>query len=154
MQQPAADTSKIASSASKLSIAVMCSRVLGLIREQAFAIMFGAGFAFDSFVVAFRIPNLLRDLFGEGALSAAFITVFTDYDSNKGEKATWQLANTVLTFFLLFLSLLTLIGIYFAGPIVNLLAPDFQLVSGKTELTVLLTQIMFPFLVFVSLAAV
>ena len=75
MEKPAKDTGRIARSAGTVSIAVMCSRVLGLIREQAFAILFGAGFAYDAFVVAFRIPNLLRDLFGEGALSAAFVAL-------------------------------------------------------------------------------
>lgn len=152
--RPSAFTGKIARSAGAVSGAVMCSRILGLIREQIFAGMFGAGYAYDAFVVAFRIPNLLRDLFGEGALSAAFVTVFTDYETNRGREATWQLANTVLTFFTLLLSLVTLAGIYLAGPIVNLLAPDFQLIAGKTELTVHLTRIMFPFLIFVALAAV
>ncbi|MDW7774404.1 MAG: murein biosynthesis integral membrane protein MurJ [Desulfobulbaceae bacterium] len=152
--KPSAFTGRIARSAGAVSGAVMCSRVLGLIREQIFAGMFGAGYAYDAFVVAFRIPNLLRDLFAEGALSAAFITVFSDYDTNKGKKATWILANNVLTFFTLLLSLLTLAGIYLADPIVNLLAPDFQLIAGKSELTVHLTRIMFPFLLFVSLSAV
>lgn len=152
--KPSAFTGKIARSAGAVSGAVMCSRILGLVREQIFAGMFGAGYAYDAFVVAFRIPNLLRDLFGEGALSAAFVTVFTDYQTNRGSEATWRLANNVLTFFTLLLSLLTLAGIYFADPIVNLLAPDFQLVAGKSELTVYLTRIMFPFLLFVALAAV
>lgn len=76
MKQASADTGKIARSAGTVGFAVMCSRVLGLIREQVFAFFFGAGYAYDSFVVAFRIPNLLRDLFGEGALSAAFVAVF------------------------------------------------------------------------------
>lgn len=151
---PSTFTGRIARSAGAVSSAVMASRILGLIREQIFAGMFGAGYAYDAFVVAFRIPNLLRDLFGEGALSAAFITVFSDYDTNRGKEATWRLANTVLIFFTLLLSLLTLAGIYLAGPLVNLLAPDFQLVQGKTELTVLLTRIMFPFLIFIALAAV
>ncbi|MCF6187318.1 MAG: murein biosynthesis integral membrane protein MurJ, partial [Desulfobulbaceae bacterium] len=132
----------------------MCSRVLGLVREQIFAGMFGAGYAYDAFVVAFRIPNLLRDLFGEGALSAAFVTVFSDYETNRGAEETWRLASTVITFFAILLSLLTLVGIYFAQPIVSLLAPDFSMVAGKTELTTLLTRIMFPFLIFVALAAV
>ncbi|MHB8809622.1 MAG: murein biosynthesis integral membrane protein MurJ [Desulfobulbaceae bacterium] len=154
VNQPSAFTGKIARSAGTVSGAVMCSRVLGLVREQVFAGMFGAGYAYDAFVVAFRIPNLLRDLFGEGALSAAFVTVFSDYDANRGARATWQLAGTVLTFFAVFLSLLTLAGMYLAGPLVTLLAPDFQLVAGKTALTVQLTRIMLPFLVFISLAAV
>ena len=97
-QSPARATGKIARSAGAVSIAVMCSRVLGLIREQVFAGLFGAGYAIDAFVVAFRIPNLLRDLFAEGALSAAFVTVFTDYSTNRGPEATWRLAGNFLVF--------------------------------------------------------
>ena len=155
MQQPAEDTSRIASSASKVSIAVMCSRVLGLIREQAFAILFGAGFAFDSFVVAFRIPNLLRDLFGEGALSAAFVTVFSDYDETRGREATWKLAGNVIVFIAILLSFITLLGILFADKIVLVLVDaDFEKIPDKVALTHLLTMIMFPFLIFISLSSV
>lgn len=144
----------IAKSAAVVSIAIMCSRLLGLVREQVFAGLFGAGFSYDSFVVAFRIPNLLRDLFGEGALSAAFVTVFSAYDSNRSKEETWQLASNVFTFIAILLSLLTLVGIYLAGPIVSLLAPDFSLIPGKAELTEKLTVIMLPFLLFISLSAV
>ena len=143
-------TSRIARAAGSVSIAVLLSRVLGLVREQIFAGLFGAGFAYDAFVVAFRVPNLLRDLFGEGALSAAFVTVFTDYSINKGEKETWRLASNVLVFFAILISLLTLVAISFADPIVNLLAADFRGIPGKQELTVYLTRIMLPFLFFVS----
>ena len=152
--QPAGTTAGIARSAGAVSIAVMCSRVLGLVREQVFAGMFGAGYAYDAFVVAFRIPNLLRDLFAEGALSAAFVTVFTDYHTNKEEQETWRLASNVMVFFAMLISALTLLALFFAEPIVTLLAPDFRLIAGKTELTVQLTRIMLPFLLFVSLAAV
>ena len=152
--QPSKSTGKIARSAGTVSVAVMCSRVLGLIREQVFAGLFGAGFAIDAFVVAFRVPNLLRDLFAEGALSAAFVTVFTDYSANRGSEATWRLASNVMVFFALLISVFTLAGIYWAEPIVNLLAPDFGSIPGKTELTVQLTRIMMPFLLCVSLAAV
>jgi len=154
VKNKAKQSGTIAKSAGTVSIAVMCSRVLGLVREQIFAGMFGAGMAYDAFVVAFRVPNLLRDLFAEGALSAAFITVFTDYDTNRTKEETWQLASNVLVFFGVLLSLLTLIGIIFAGPLVNLLASDFSAVEGKTALTTLLTRIMLPFLVVISLAAV
>jgi len=153
-EKASSQTGKIARSAGAVSGAVMCSRVLGLVREQVFAGMFGAGFAYDAFVVAFRIPNLLRDLFGEGALSAAFVTVFSDYDTNKGSEATWQLASNVLVLIAILLSAITLLGIFFAEPVVHLLAPDFALIPGKTKLTGLMTVIMFPFLVFVALAAV
>ncbi len=154
MKKVAKQSGKIAKSAGTVSIAVMCSRVLGLVREQIFAGMFGAGLAYDAFVVAFRIPNLLRDLFAEGALSAAFITVFTDYDTNRSKEETWQLASNVLVFFAMLLSALTLVGIFFAEPLVNLLAADFANIDGKKELTVILTRIMMPFLVFISMAAV
>lgn len=154
MKKEAKQSGRIAKSAGTVSIAVMSSRVLGLVREQIFAGMFGAGMAYDAFVVAFRIPNLLRDLFAEGALSAAFITVFTNYDTNRTREETWQLASNVLVFFAILLSIITLIGIYWAGPLVNLLASDFQLIAGKSELATLLTRIMLPFLVFISLSAV
>ncbi len=148
------ESGKIAKSAGTVGIAVMCSRILGLIREQVFAGMFGAGTAYDAFVVAFRIPNLLRDLFGEGALSAAFVTVFSDYDTNRTQQQTWQLASNVLVFFAIALSVITLVGIYMAGPIVSLFAPDFAEIPGKLALTTRLTMIMMPFLVFISLSAV
>lgn len=154
MREAAKDTGAIARSAGTVSVAVMCSRVLGLVREQVFATLFGAGFAYDSFVVAFRIPNLLRDLFGEGALSAAFVTVFTDHDTKRGPEATWRLANNVLCFFAVVVSLLVLAGMVFSGSLVSLLAPEFATVAGKAELTRKLTVIMFPFLVFISLSAV
>ncbi len=144
----------IAKSAASVGIAVMCSRVLGLVREQVFAGLFGAGYIYDAFVVAFRIPNLLRDLFAEGALSAAFVTVFSAYDKQRTQEETWRLAANVLNFILVFLCLITLLMFFFAGEIVDLLAPDFSLIDGKTELTTKLTRIMLPFLVFISLSAV
>ena len=154
MKQASGNTGKIARSAGLVSVAVMCRRVLGLVREQVMASLFGAGLAYDAFVVAFRIPNLLRDLFAEGALSSAFVAVFTDYDSTRGEQETWRLANNVLAGIGVILSLITLVGMLMAGPLVNLIAPDFALAPGKAELTRLLTVIMFPFLIFVSMAAV
>ena len=110
----------LAKSAAVVSFAVMCSRVLGLIREQVFAGLFGAGYAYDSFVVAFRIPNLLRDLFGEGALSAAFVSVFSDYNAKRSKEETWQLASNVLCFFIVAISIITLLAIYFSDQIVAL----------------------------------
>src|SRR3954467_9364871 len=86
----------VARSAGIVSVAVMFSRVLGLVREMVFARYFGAGFLYDAFVVAFRIPNVLRDLFAGGALRVAFVKVFTDYQINKGKKEAWRLASLVL----------------------------------------------------------
>ena len=137
-----------------MGIAVFSSRILGLIREQVMAVLFGAGYYMDAFVVAFRIPNLLRDLFAEGALSAAFVTVFTDFDQKKGPQATWRLANNVLLTLTLLLSLITILGMIFSEEIIRVMAPDFDRVQGKIALTQVLTNIMFPFLILISLAAV
>lgn len=154
MKKSTSDNTAIAKSAGTVGAAVMLSRLLGLVREQVFASLFGAGTANDAFVVAFRIPNLLRDLFGEGALSAAFVKVFTDYDQKGNQKQTWQLASTVLVFFGCLLSIITLFAIFFSDNLVVLFVSDFSSVPGKIELTVLLTRVMMPFLVFISLSAV
>ncbi len=154
MKSPSHDTGTITRSAGIVSIAVFLSRILGLIREQVFAGLFGAGFAYDAFVVGFRIPNLLRDLFAEGALSSALVTVFSEYDHNRGKIATWRLANNILTFSGIFTGLIILAGIFFSQSLVLSLAPDFAGVAGKVALTQKLTIIMFPFLTFISLAAV
>jgi putative peptidoglycan lipid II flippase len=147
-------TRQVAKSAGAVGIAVFSSRILGLIREQVMAVLFGAGYYMDAFVVAFRVPNLLRDLFAEGALSAAFVTVFTDYDQKKGAEDTWRLANNVLLALTLLLSLITLLGMIFSEQIIRVMAPDFDKIQGKIALTQLLTNIMFPFLILISVAAV
>ncbi|MFP3868296.1 MAG: murein biosynthesis integral membrane protein MurJ [Desulfobacteraceae bacterium] len=147
-------TGTIARSAGTVGIAVFSSRILGLVREQVFAGLFGAGYAIDAFVVAYRIPNLLRDLFAEGALSSAFVTVFTDYDQRQSEARTWRLANNVMLTIGLLVALLAVLGIFSSSSLVRLLAPDYGKVAGKLGLTALMTQIMFPFLPLISLAAV
>jgi putative peptidoglycan lipid II flippase len=147
-------TGTIARSAGTVGFAVFCSRILGLVREQVLANFFGAGMAMDAFVVAFRIPNLLRDLFAEGALSAAFVTVFTDYDQRLGKGQTWRLANNILISLTILVGSISLLGILASGYLVRLMAPDFEQIAGKTALTVIMTQIMFPFLPMISLAAV
>ena len=134
-----------------VGLAVACSRVLGLVRELVFAKLFGASFAMDAFVTAFRAPNLLRDLFAEGALSTAFITTFSKKMATEGDESAWQLANKVATLATVFMSGLTLLGIAFAPQLIGLLAGGFS--PEKMELTVQLTRIMFPFILLVSLAA-
>ncbi len=108
----------------------------------------------DAFVVGFRIPNLLRDLFAEGALSSAFVAVFADYEQRLGPRATWRLANNVLVSLTLLVGGIAVLGIAASPWLVSLMAPDFHLIPGKAELTALLTAIMFPFLPLISLAAV
>ena len=110
-------------------------------------------FATDAFFAAFRIPNLLRDLFAEGALSAAFIPTFTDYSQNKSKQEAWRLANIVLNLLLVILSGFTLIILFGARILVYALASGFREIPGKIDLTVQLTQIMAPFLLIVALAA-
>jgi putative peptidoglycan lipid II flippase len=143
----------VARSARTVSLAVLGSRALGLVREQVLASLFGASLEFDAFVTAFRIPNLLRDLFAEGALSAAFVTTFSQKLEAEGDKSAWRLANLVLNALLVVLGLITAFGILAAPFLVHLIAPGFESIPGKTHLTVLLTRIMFPFLLFVAVAA-
>lgn len=135
-----------------VGIAILCSRVLGLIREQVFAGLFGAGKNLDAFLMAFRLPNMLRDLFAEGALSTAFITTFSKKIATEGEDAAWQLANKVATLTAIFMSAVTLLGIAFAPQLVDVLT-WWSWSPEKTELTILLTRIMWPFILLVSLAA-
>src|SRR6476661_798313 len=142
----------VARSAGIVSIAVMFSRVLGLLREMIFARYFGAGFLYDAYVVAFRIPNVLRDLFAEGALSVAFVKVFTDYQINKSEQEAWRLASLILNLLAVVLSVICIIGIIFSRQFVNLIADGFS--PEKAALATTLTQIMFPFILLVALAAV
>ena len=153
IQPPPSQTSAIARAAGTVSIAVFASRVLGLVREQVFAVLFGAGFAYDAFVVAYRIPNLLRELFAEGALSAAFVTVFTHYDQKEGQERAWRVANNVIGLVILVVGGVSLVGILAAPGLVGLMAPDFAKVPGKFELTTLMTRVMCPFLLLISLAA-
>jgi putative peptidoglycan lipid II flippase len=134
-----------------VGLAVLCSRVLGLAREQIFAALFGGGRVMDAFTIAFRIPNLLRDLFAEGALSTAFVTVFTRTAALEDDRAAWRLANKVATLAIVTLSAITLAGILSAHWLVAGLAPGFD--PAKAQLTVLLTRIMYPFILLVSLAA-
>ena len=134
-----------------VGIAILCSRVLGLIREVVFAAMFGASRNMDAFLTAFRAPNMLRDLFAEGALSTAFVTTFSRRIATEGERSAWDLASKVATLALVFMSAVSLLGVVFAPVLIDILAPGFPL--EKAEMTVLLTRIMFPFILLVSLAA-
>ncbi|HXG87185.1 MAG TPA: murein biosynthesis integral membrane protein MurJ [Vicinamibacterales bacterium] len=145
---------RLARSAGLFGLATMASRVLGLARDQVLAYYFGAGDAMDAFRVAFRIPNLVRDLFAEGAMSAAFVPTFTRELTTGGKGRAFALANSVITALLLITGLLVVLGIVFAEPLVRSYAEDFADVPGKLELTVYLARIMIPFLMLVAVAAV
>jgi putative peptidoglycan lipid II flippase len=132
----------------------MTSRILGLARDQVLASMFGAGDAMDAFNVAFRIPNVVRDLFAEGAMTAAFVPVFMRQLASGERAAAWRLGNNAINALLVVTGMLVVGGIAFARPLVAAFAADYAAVPGKLELTVLLTRIMLPFLTLVAIAAV
>ena len=146
-------TSTLARSAASAGAATMTSRILGVVREQVLAALFGAGNAMDAYNVAYRIPNLVRDLFAEGAMSSAFVPTFMRYLTTSGRESAWRLANYVINGLIVITGLLVVLGIVFAEPLVELFAGAFSNVPGKIELTVFLTRIMLPFLTFVAVAA-
>ena len=159
------DLQNVVRSAGIISVAIMISRVLGLVREQVVAYFFGATVVTDAFYAAFRIPNLMRDLFGEGVLSKAFIATFKITEIEDSEESAWQLSNRIFNGVAVILVFLTLIGILIAPAIVDLMFMgrgfDVQLdpsdhfgFTNKRNLTVYLTRIMFPFLLLVSFAAI
>ncbi|HKT53465.1 MAG TPA: murein biosynthesis integral membrane protein MurJ [Caulobacteraceae bacterium] len=150
----AADEPDTRRSAAVVGVAVAASRLVGLVREQVFAAMFGAGKLLDAYYAAFQIPNLLRDLFAEGALSTAFTALFTRTWDRDGDKPAWELASLTLTAMIFLLGIVTVIGILVAPLIVQVTSPGFHNVAGKFALASTLTRILFPFILFVSLAAV
>lgn len=144
---------KIAKSAGLMSFATLISRILGYVKDMILARFFGATGIADTFFVAFRIPNLLRELFAEGSMSSAFIPVLTEYKTKYGDEEVNKLVKITFTFILLVVGLLCISGIIFSDIIVKLIAPGFIDMPPKFYLTVTLTRIMFPFLLFISLAS-
>jgi len=148
-----APAESVVRSAGMVSGAMAMSRVSGLLREIVMARLFGAGFVYDAFLLGFRIPNLTRDLFAEGALSSAFVPIFTQTLAHRGRKEAALLSNLVATALVIVVGLFCLLGVVFTPAWVNLLASGFHQVPGKFELAVKLTRIMFAFLLLVALAA-
>jgi len=143
----------VAKAAGLMSVATFISRILGYVKDMLLAGIFGATGTADTFFVAFRIPNLLRELFAEGAMSSAFIPVLTEYRTKAGQEEAKKLVGITFTFLLLFVGFISVLGIIFTPAIVTIIAPGFLAMPEKFSLTVLLTRIMFPFLLFVSIAA-
>ena len=141
-----------------VGIAVMCSRLLGLVREILFNALFGTS-VLKFFLTAFRVPNLLRDLFAEGALSTAFITVFSKKIATEGEPAAWRLANRVGTLTVCVMGVITLVGMLCAPMLIGVLAGGFVgqnqsgWPGGDAALTAQLTTVMFPFILLLSVSA-
>ena len=158
------DPPHLARSAGTVSIAVMLSRILGLVREQVLAYLFPARTALDAFYAAFRLPNLLRDMFGEGALSKAFVSTFAEIQEKEGEQTAMRLVNLVINSLILVVGALVVLGIVYADVLVDAFFGgqgfDVQLPEAeafgfttKRELTIGLTRVMFPFILLVSIAA-
>jgi putative peptidoglycan lipid II flippase len=131
----------------------MTSRVLGLVRDQVLSHYFGASDAMDAYRVGFRFPNLFRDLFAEGAMSAAFVPTFTRHLAESGKPSAWRLGNLLITTLIVVTGTIALLGVVFADPLVAALAGKYAAVPGKLELTIALTRIMFPVLILVAVAA-
>ena len=150
---PDTDQSKVASAASVVGSATMLSRVFGFLRDVVVAAFFGTSAAADAFFVAFRIPNLLRRLLGEGSLTAAFVPVFTQYLTQKSKAEAIELANVVFTALSIILVFVSLLGIVFSPWIIMAIAPGFVDTPDQFALAVYLNRIMFPYIFFISLVA-
>lgn len=143
----------LARSAGIFTGATLLSRILGYLRDTMVAAFFGAGPAADAFYTAFRISNLFRRLLGEGALSASFVPVFSEYTQQKSREETQRFLNTMFTTLLVLLSVITILGVVFAPQITRVIARGFDPASERFALTVTLTRYMFPFMLFICLAA-
>src|SRR5688572_17038696 len=151
---PQAPSPTLARSAASAGAATMTSRLLGVVREQVIAAYFGASAATDAYNVAFRIPGLLRDLFAEGAMSAAFIPTFTSLLTTSGKEAAWRLANHVINALIVVTGVLVILGIVFAEPLIRAFAAEeFTSSPSQLALTVQLARIMLPTLTLIALAA-
>jgi putative peptidoglycan lipid II flippase len=146
-------TERIARPATLAGAATLISRILGLVRETVLAAVFGAGNDMDAFNVAFRIPNLMRDLFAEGAMSAAFVPAFARKLALDGTDEAWRLGNHVLNALAVVTCLVVAAGWIWATPLVTAYAGSYAQVPGKLELTIRLARVMLPFLTLVAIAA-
>lgn len=147
------ENSKVAKAAGIVGISTMASRIFGFLRDMIVAAFFGAGLATDAFFVAFRIPNLLRRLIGEGSLTVSFVPVFTQYLQKKSKEDALELANIAFTLLSIILVIVSLLGVLFSPLIVTLIAPGFIKTPEQFTLAVFLNRLMFPYIFFMSLVA-
>jgi len=143
----------VARSAGVISLATLASRILGFIRDIIIARLFGIYVYAQAFVIAFRIPNLFRDLVGEGASNAAIVPVLSEYNLKRSKEEFWELANLLLNLLLVILSVITILGIIFSPLIVRLIAPGFIASPDKLQATINLNRIIFPYILLIGLAA-
>ncbi|MDD5130636.1 MAG: murein biosynthesis integral membrane protein MurJ [Candidatus Omnitrophica bacterium] len=143
----------VARSASIISLATLTSRILGFVRDVIIARLFGVYLYAQAFVIAFRIPNLFRDLVGEGASNAAIVPVLSEYSVKRTREEFWELANILLNLLIVVLSAITILGIIFSPLLVRLIAPGFIGSADKLQATINLNRIIFPYILFIGLAA-
>ncbi|MDL2274912.1 murein biosynthesis integral membrane protein MurJ [Desulfosarcina sp. OttesenSCG-928-G10] len=151
--EPDSENRNVTRAAGVVGAATLLSRIFGYLRDMVVASFFGAGMAADAFITAFRLPNLLRRLFGEGSLSIAFVPVFTETLIRGDRENACRLAISALKLLLLVLMVVTLAGILAAPWIIRVIAPGFAVSPEKLALTITLTQVMFPYIVFIGLVA-
>jgi putative peptidoglycan lipid II flippase len=154
LKQPEVVEPGLVGTAGSIGAAILISRVLGLVRDMIQSRWFGAGLYTDAWTIAYRIPNLLRDLFAEGALSAAFIPTFIRRLTDHGKEEAWVMANRVISALLVILGGLTLVFFFAARVFVYALAYGYAETPAKFDLTVQMTQILSPFLLCLALASV
>jgi putative peptidoglycan lipid II flippase len=151
--QVKSENRRVTRAAGVVGVATLLSRIFGYVRDMVLASFFGAGMTADAFIAAFRIPNLLRRLFGEGSLSIAFVPVFTETLLKGGREDGLRLASSALKLLLVCLSVVAIIGVVVAPLIIQAVAPGFSSLPEKMHLTVTLTRIMFPYVVLIGLVA-
>jgi len=147
------EKTRVIKAAGVVGSATLLSRILGYVRDAVIAWYFGAGMNSDAFIAAFRIPNLLRKLLGEGSISNAFVPVLTNYLAKDGKEEAFRLARSALWIFSILLAVVSVCGIILSPLIVKIIAPGFVDFPGKISLTVVLTRIMFPYIFFIGLVA-
>jgi putative peptidoglycan lipid II flippase len=147
------ENSRVAKAAGVVGSATMLSRIFGFIRDMVVAGYFGAGLTTDAFFVAFRIPNLMRRLLGEGSLTVSFVPIFTEYLKKKSFREAGELANVAFTALSALLVIIALMGMLFSPLIVTFMAPGFVKFPQQYELTVFLNRLMFPYVFFICLVA-
>ncbi len=147
------DHRKLLRSASTISTITIISRIFGYIRDSRIAYLLGTGDIADAFTLAFRIPNLLRRLVGEGGVNAAVVPVFSGYVASENRHDAWEFFNLLLTIATILMAAITILGIVLAPLIVKLLASGFAATPGKVEMTAYLSRIMFPYIGLISVSA-
>ena len=144
---------KLLKSTGIISSATVMSRVLGFVRDILIAGRFGTGILADAFFVAFRLPNMLRDMVGEGAMTAAIVPVLTEYSHTKSREEYWQVARVILNMMLSVLIVLSVLGVVFAPVLVRVIAPGFLSNPEKFRMTVFLTRMIFPYILLIGMVA-